>query len=924
MIKRFFFITMLLCGICLNSMAQEFVIKDVEDPSLMCEGDLRDFMYAEQTQSGPSKVRQFADSQGNVVTYRDRITNMPEYLIDFVDKYVEAGREVLNGGSNWLSDPTVSEYNSNGYYYLLKEVTGTVAFTFPAGSGADVIKQAAADAYKGIADEEYDILQSFLPYAFLIANYDHPEFFWIGNKFNYGRSSGSSISYSPSGTGTATYSIKLLFYLRTGNFDIRTIGTTTYNFRNTTNLANGVQSFNNYVQTILEQCQEAPSRYDKLMIAHDWLTQHNSYNYYYSNGIPQSQLGDTPWSPYSALEGNNGQQAPVCEGYSRAFKVLCDLMDIPCILMSGNAHFKESGGGHMWNYVQMENGAWYAIDVTWDDPAVAGVNDVVSGQESHDWFLLGSMSPLEDGQTFIESHPEQWYESYYSQGSYIWDLLPGPLLAPYMWTPPIMHTLTYIVDGEIYKTYEVEYNMPIIPEPDPVKEGYTFSGWGEIPEIMPDHDVIVTGSFIINSYTLTYMVDGEEYKIVPVLYGTPIIPEPEPEKEGYTFSGWSEIPETMPASDLIITGSFIINQYTLTYVIDTEEYKSYVLDYNTPIIPEPDPYRRGMLFCGWDEIPETMPAHDVIVTGTFTWLQEMFDGIIYQVADTLKNSATVIGNDAIAGEVEILSDVEIGGDVYSVTRIGKLAFAECVEMTSVSIPATVICIEDSAFSACPMLMDVYCYAENVPMTYNDVFVNTPQASATLHVPGASLDIYKELLPWSEFGFIVSVDGNPILGKCASPVIVYKDGRLTFRCDMEEVEFNYDIADDDIGSGIGNEVILSATYTISVYAFKTDYENSDTIQATLCWIDQQPVTEGVINEDAIMEVKALPILIQAQGGIITLQGLTDGTPIAIYGVDGKKYGTTVSDRDFASVATSLRPGSVAIIKIGEKTVRVLMK
>ena len=63
----------------------------------------------------------------------------------------------------------------------------------------------------------------------------------------------------------------------------------------------------------------------------------------------------------------------------------------------------------------------------------------------------------------------------------------------------ITSTLTYIVDGEVYKTYEVEYNTPITPEPAPIKEGYTFCGWSEIPEMMPDHDVTVTGSFTINS-----------------------------------------------------------------------------------------------------------------------------------------------------------------------------------------------------------------------------------------------------------------------------------------------------------------------------------------------------------------------------------------------------------------------------------------
>ena len=30
-------------------------------------------------------------------------------------------------------------------------------------------------------------------------------------------------------------------------------------------------------------------------------------------------------------------------------------------------------------------------------------------------------------------------------------------------------------------------------------------------------------------------------------------------KKGYTFSGWSEIPETMPAHDVTVTGSFEID-----------------------------------------------------------------------------------------------------------------------------------------------------------------------------------------------------------------------------------------------------------------------------------------------------------------------------------------------------------------------------
>lgn len=57
------------------------------------------------------------------------------------------------------------------------------------------------------------------------------------------------------------------------------------------------------------------------------------------------------------------------------------------------------------------------------------------------------------------------------------------------------YTLTYIVDEEVYKTYQFEEGETIIPEPSPTREGGVFSGWSEIPATMPAHDVTVTGSF---------------------------------------------------------------------------------------------------------------------------------------------------------------------------------------------------------------------------------------------------------------------------------------------------------------------------------------------------------------------------------------------------------------------------------------------
>ena len=180
------------------------------------------------------------------------------------------------------------------------------------------------------------------------------------------------------------------------------------------------------------------------------------------------------------------------------------------------------------------------------------------------------------------------------------------------------YSLIYKVDGETYKGFYVEYGSELTAEPAPTKEGYTFSGWSEIPETMPANDVEITGTFSINSYNLVYCLDGEEYKTCTLEYGSPISPEPIPTKEGYTFSGWSEIPETMPATDVEITGTFSINSYTLTYVLDGEVYRSVSLEYSSEIESEPAPEKEGFTFSGWSEIPETMPANDLEITGTFS------------------------------------------------------------------------------------------------------------------------------------------------------------------------------------------------------------------------------------------------------------------------------------------------------------------
>ena len=92
----------------------------------------------------------------------------------------------------------------------------------------------------------------------------------------------------------------------------------------------------------------------------------------------------------------------------------------------------------------------------------------------------------------------------------------------------------------------------------------------------------------------------------------------------------------------------------------------------------------------------------------------------------------------------------------SVKIIGERAFKDCTGLTSVTIGNSVRSIEDGAFEGCSKLLEVYCYAETMPSAFRNAFDSTPMANATLHVPAASIHVYKANTPWSGFGNIVAL------------------------------------------------------------------------------------------------------------------------------------------------------------------------
>ncbi|MBO7111442.1 MAG: InlB B-repeat-containing protein, partial [Bacteroidaceae bacterium] len=180
------------------------------------------------------------------------------------------------------------------------------------------------------------------------------------------------------------------------------------------------------------------------------------------------------------------------------------------------------------------------------------------------------------------------------------------------------YVLTYKVDGADYKKDTLVYDAAITPLAALTKEGYTFSGWSDIPANMPASDVEVTGSFSINKYILTYKVDGADYKKDTLAYNAAITPLAALTKEGYTFSGWSDIPATMPASDVEVIGSFMVNKYLLTVLIDGIVVYSDSIAYGVRLADYADLIKeKGIDITQWEWYSQietiTMPAHDVVI-----------------------------------------------------------------------------------------------------------------------------------------------------------------------------------------------------------------------------------------------------------------------------------------------------------------------
>jgi len=296
---------------------------------------------------------------------------------------------------------------------------------------------------------------------------------------------------------------------------------------------------------------------------------------------------------------------------------------------------------------EVPNKTGYTFDGWGEIPEVVPANDVtIEGSYSVDSY---SLTYVMDGEVYcqqtitygatIEAIAVPTKEGHTFSG---WSGLPETMPAKDITVSATFtvneYQVTFKIDGVVIATYTQDYGSAIVAPEAPEREGYTFSGWGNVAETVPASDVTYEGSYSVNSYTITYLVDGEVVHSESVNYGAAIVAPEEPTKEGHTFSGWGGLPETMPAKGITVSATFTVNKYLVTFTVDGVAIVSDSLEYGAPIVPPTMPEREGYTFSGWGDVAETVPASDVTYEGSYT--ANLYN-VYYFVGATLVHSVKV-------------------------------------------------------------------------------------------------------------------------------------------------------------------------------------------------------------------------------------------------------------------------------------------
>ena len=400
----------------------------------------------------------------------DKTTERAVKWIDRIDTtgelaFIKTFYETLEAASDNVEADALIENNvdENGNQIDNKIVAVTVSVPVASSNDAPVTEQELMNQWSTIATSTMNQYSPFVTAAYDAFDRDHPEVFWLSGSTSVGA---GYKDHSGSVESGWIFEIDIYFWIQryavdaNGNktdtieFDIRATDYGTQEL-----IEEGIKNLTDSINEIVsDEDVVGKTDYEKVKFFNQWLTTNNEYNTIVASG--GTQAPKDCWECISALVGVDGSVAgrignngPVYEAYAGAFKVLCDEVGIECVLVDGDASSTKGGtaGGHMWNYVQVDNN-WYAVDVTWNDPT-GGNSGAVSSKENEKWLLLGSSTVVSGSEengtllTFIDSHP---VENCLRDGGVAFTN--GPVLSETAYEPPVAG-VAMITNGSTTTTY---------------------------------------------------------------------------------------------------------------------------------------------------------------------------------------------------------------------------------------------------------------------------------------------------------------------------------------------------------------------------------------------------------------------------------------------------------------------------------------
>ena len=168
-----------------------------------------------------------------------------------------------------------------------------------------------------------------------------------------------------------------LFHLETSQFQYYRYGDTVTiqaeNVYTPVEYKNIYQKLINRVDQLVNKAKQYKTDYEKFRFLHDYLAENLTYDL----GAPDPRSQREIHTIVGALLNS----ACVCDGYARAYRLLCDQLRLSCIVAIGEGTQVGNEGPHAWNIVKLD-GQVYHVDVTWDS------NLTPSGGEVCDYYFL--------------------------------------------------------------------------------------------------------------------------------------------------------------------------------------------------------------------------------------------------------------------------------------------------------------------------------------------------------------------------------------------------------------------------------------------------------------------------------------------------------------------------------------------------------